>query len=67
MSVGSAACTVFCLHTPDGFGTSKLAARAEKRLGVEATAGNWRMATTVLGMVSGLSTIYAAVRASQPR
>jgi len=32
----------FYLHTPDGFGTSKLAARAEKLLGVDATARNWR-------------------------
>ena len=46
---------VFYLHTPDGFGTSKLAARAEKLLGVEATARNWRTVTTLLGMVSGLS------------
>jgi len=28
--------SVFYLHTPDGFGTSKLAARAERLLGVEA-------------------------------
>jgi uncharacterized protein (DUF1697 family) len=42
---------VFYLHTPDGFGTSKLAARAEKLLGVEATARNWRTVTTLLGMV----------------
>jgi len=33
---------VFYLHTPDGFGASKLAARAEKLLGVDATARNWR-------------------------
>lgn len=31
---------VFYLHTPDGFGTSKLAARVEKLLGVPATARN---------------------------
>ena len=36
--VGSA----FYLHTPDGFGTSKLAAQAEKLLGVPMTARNWR-------------------------
>jgi uncharacterized protein (DUF1697 family) len=41
---------VFYLHTPDGFGISKLAARAEKLLGVEATARNWRTVTTLLGM-----------------
>ena len=34
--------SVFYMHAPDGFGNSKLAARAEKLLGVEATARNWR-------------------------
>ena len=33
---------VFYLHTPDGFGTSKLAERVERSLGVPATARNWR-------------------------
>ncbi|HEX6983027.1 MAG TPA: DUF1697 domain-containing protein [Balneolaceae bacterium] len=32
----------FYLHTPEGVGRSKLAARAEKALGVAATARNWR-------------------------
>ncbi len=32
---------VFYLHTPDGFGRSKLAAAAERRLGVPMTARNW--------------------------
>ena len=32
---------VFYLHAPDGVGNSKLAARAEKLLGVAATARNW--------------------------
>jgi len=41
---------VLYLHTPDGFGISKLAARAEKLLGVEATARNWRTVTTLLEM-----------------
>ena len=41
---------VLYLHTPDGFGTSKLAARAERLLGVEATARNWRTVTTLLEM-----------------
>jgi uncharacterized protein (DUF1697 family) len=45
---------VFYLHTPDGFGTSKLAARAEKLLGVAATARNWRTVTVLLGMVNDL-------------
>jgi uncharacterized protein (DUF1697 family) len=43
---------VFYLHTPDGFGTSKLAGRAERLLGVEATARNWRTVTTLLEMVT---------------
>lgn len=38
----------FYLHTPDGFGTSKLAGRVERLLGVDATARNWRTVTTVL-------------------
>lgn len=33
---------VFYLHAPDGIGRSKLAARAEKLLGVTATGRNWR-------------------------
>jgi uncharacterized protein (DUF1697 family) len=41
---------IFYLHTPDGFGTSKLAKRTERLLGVEATARNWRTVTTLLEM-----------------
>jgi uncharacterized protein (DUF1697 family) len=41
---------VFYLYTPDGFGISKLAARAEKLLGVAATARNWRTVMTLLEM-----------------
>jgi uncharacterized protein (DUF1697 family) len=33
---------VFYFYTPDGFGTSKLAAKAERLLGVDTTARNWR-------------------------
>ncbi len=40
--------SVFYLHTPDGFGTSKLAKRAEKLLGVAATARNWRTVMALL-------------------
>ena len=40
--------SIFYLYTPEGFGTSKLAARAERLLGVEATARNWRTVTTLL-------------------
>jgi uncharacterized protein (DUF1697 family) len=43
---------IFYLHTPDGFGTSKLAARAEKLLGVDATARNWRTVTALIEMAS---------------
>jgi uncharacterized protein (DUF1697 family) len=41
---------VFYLHTPDGFGISRLAERAERLLGVDATARNWRTVTTLLEM-----------------
>ncbi len=43
---------VFYLHTPDGFGTSKLAVRAERLLGVDATARNWRTVTTLREMAA---------------
>jgi uncharacterized protein (DUF1697 family) len=46
---------VLYLHTPDGFGKSKLAARAERLLGVEATARNWRTVTTLLAMAKDSS------------
>jgi uncharacterized protein (DUF1697 family) len=46
--------TTFYLHTPDGFGKSKVAARAEKLLGVHATARNWRTVTTLLEMAHNL-------------
>ena len=44
----------FYLHTPDGFGKSKLATRAERLLGVEATARNWRTVTTLIEMARQL-------------
>jgi uncharacterized protein (DUF1697 family) len=44
---------VFYLHTPDGFGSSKLAKRAERLLGVDATARNWRTVTTLLDLARG--------------
>ena len=44
--------SVFYLHTPDGFGKSKLAARVERSLGVAATARNWRTVATLLEMAS---------------
>ena len=42
---------VLYLHTPHGFGTSKLAERAMKLIGGEATARNWRTVTTLLQMM----------------
>ncbi|MGH9159309.1 MAG: DUF1697 domain-containing protein [Vicinamibacteraceae bacterium] len=47
---------VFYLYTPDGFGTSKLAERAVRHLGVEATARNWRTVGKVLDMAKQLET-----------
>jgi uncharacterized protein (DUF1697 family) len=41
---------VFYLHTPDGIGKSKLAARVEKALGVAATARNWRSVRRIMAM-----------------
>lgn len=41
---------VFYLHTPEGFGVSKLAERAEKALGVPATARNWRTVGKLIEM-----------------
>ncbi len=38
------------LHTPEGFGTSKLASRLEKLLGVPATARNWRTVEALVEM-----------------
>jgi uncharacterized protein (DUF1697 family) len=41
---------VFYLHTPNGFGVSKLSGRVERLLGVPATARNWRTVTSLLEM-----------------
>lgn len=46
---------ILYLHTPDGFGTSKLAAKAERLLGVEATARNWRTVNTLIEMAKSSS------------
>jgi uncharacterized protein (DUF1697 family) len=43
---------VLYLHTPDGFGVSKLAARIEKLLGVAATARNWRTVNKMLALAA---------------
>jgi uncharacterized protein (DUF1697 family) len=41
---------VFYLHAPNGIGRSKLAAQAEKALGVAVTARNWRSVTKIVAM-----------------
>ena len=43
---------LFYLHAPDGIGRSRLAARAEKLLGVDATARNWRTISKLLELAS---------------
>ena len=45
--------TTFYLYTPDGFGGSKLAQRAERLLGVDATARNWRTVKTLIQLARG--------------
>lgn len=44
----------FYLHAPDGIGRSKLAANAEKLLGVSATSRNWRTVCQILEMARAL-------------
>jgi uncharacterized protein (DUF1697 family) len=46
---------VFYLHAPDGMGRSKLAANAEKLLGVPTTARNWRTVLRVMEMANQLA------------
>jgi len=41
---------VFYLHAPDGIGRTRLAARAEKALGVTVTARNWRSVARIFEM-----------------
>lgn len=41
---------VFYLHAPDGIGRSKLAANAEKLLGIPTTARNWRTVRKLMEM-----------------
>lgn len=45
---------VFYLHLPDGAGRSKLAAGAEKALGVPMTARNWKTVCKLLEMAEAL-------------
>lgn len=44
---------VFYLHTPNGYGSSKLAERLERRLGVAATARNWNTVSKLVSMATG--------------
>ncbi len=44
----------FYLHAPDGIGRSKLAAKVEKCLGVEATGRNWRTATKLAELAASI-------------
>lgn len=46
---------VFYLHAPDGVGKSKLAANAEKALGVSMTDRNWRTVCKIRDMARGLT------------
>ena len=41
----------FYLHAPDGVGRSKLARGAERAIGVDATARNWRTVSKLLQMI----------------
>ncbi|HEY4645164.1 MAG TPA: DUF1697 domain-containing protein [Steroidobacteraceae bacterium] len=43
---------ILYLHTPEGFGTSKLAERAERCLDVAATARNWRTCSALLELAA---------------
>ncbi len=45
---------VFYLHAPDGVGRSKLAAKAERLLGVSMTDRNWRTVSTIQKMAQEL-------------
>ena len=45
----------FYLHAPDGIGRSKLAANAEKLLGVALTGRNWRTLCRVMAMAKQYS------------
>ncbi len=46
---------VFWLHTPQGYGKSRVPERVERALGVAATARNWRTLTRTAELARGLS------------
>ena len=62
---------VFYLHTPDGFPQSRVRSRAERCIGVDATARNWRTVNTLLRIARGrareLSRSQLAATGSSPR
>jgi uncharacterized protein (DUF1697 family) len=47
--------SVFYLHAPEGIGRSKLAANAEKLLGVPMTDRNWKTVCTIQAMAQALT------------
>ena len=53
---------VFYFYTPDGFGISKLAAKAERLLGVDTTARNWRTVGKLLESRQRLIRLTACFR-----
>ena len=46
---------VFYLHAPDGVGRSKLAAKAERLLGVSMTGRNWRTVSKIMALAKELN------------
>ena len=46
--------SAFYLHAPDGIGRSKLAAKVEQLLGVEATSRNWRTVSRLAELAKGV-------------
>ncbi len=47
---------ILYLHTPDGFGNSKLAQKVPRALGVPTTARNWRTVMKILEIVERIQT-----------
>jgi uncharacterized protein (DUF1697 family) len=58
---------LFFLHAPDGIGRSKLAANAEKLLGVSMTDRNWRTVSQVAEMARGIADEALRTRLSVKR
>jgi uncharacterized protein (DUF1697 family) len=45
--------SVFYLHAPEGIGRSKVAANAERSIGVSMTGRNWRTVCKIVAMANG--------------